>query len=405
MQRGFNYYFREGIKASLKTLYRNKCYFSFIVYSLAEFFGRLLIIFNLHFNLANVRQGYLIRKANSLGFSSSFRNVGHGLSFGTYLLTLCLEGLIFLAGIAALALLALALGAVGYVVGISAAYDGYYVILLFAAPAALILLLYIVVIALIFSPTAYVVANNKGISAGETLGACYRSMVNNGKTTLFLTYFVTSLIKTLYLGATGAGAYFVLTLLVPEELFFAALISWIFVALAGYLAFAPVLTLTNRVVREHLFEDIVLDPLTVARVNEKVNISMCNGRKLSSQNLADLFEYAEDPYRILKEIEKKSAELAAGTPPRGKEQGGLKSKDGESKEKPAIVKRAEPLKTVESRRTAVPPEPLKPVEPPKTNPTVTRAAPEPQIAAERGEAEAATSVAPSTPPQSPQATE
>ena len=64
--------------------------------------------------------------------------------------------------------------------------------------------------------------------------------------------------------------------------------------------------------KEHLFEDIVLDPAVAVRVNEKVNLSVCNGKSLksvTSQNLASLFEYTEDPYRILAETERKSGQL------------------------------------------------------------------------------------------------
>ena len=122
MHRGFKFYYREGLKSSGNTIYRNKCFFRYILYFLAEFFGRILIIFNPHFNIANMRQGYVARKSNQLNFSSSFRNVGRRVPLGTYILTLCLEALILLAGIAAAAIIAAALGALGYGISKIASY-------------------------------------------------------------------------------------------------------------------------------------------------------------------------------------------------------------------------------------------------------------------------------------------
>ena len=308
MYRGFNCYFREGLKSSAKTVYRNKCFFRYILYFFTEFLGRMIIIFNPHFNLADMRQGYVIRKANRLDFSSSFRR--SGASVWTYVLALCYEALILIAGVVALSLLAAVLGAVGYGVSKIAAYDNYEVlILMFAAPCALLAVLYVLITLLIFSPTAYIIAHNEKVSAGEAIGVCYRSMLCSGKSTVFFTYFITLLIKSLYLGIMGAGGYFILTLLIPQNYYTVTLIAWAILSLSGYVLFAPVLTLTNRVVKEHLFEDTVLDS-AAARVSEKVNLSACEGKKVKpetlSQNLACLFEYTEDPYRILGETEKKA---------------------------------------------------------------------------------------------------
>lgn len=311
MHRGFNYYYREGLQKSGKTLYRNKCFFRYLLYFLAEFFGRIFIIFNPHFNLAAMRQGYVIRRQNILSFSSSFREIKN---LGTYVLTLCFEGLIILAGIAASAVLAVVLGSIGYGVSVVASYENYELfILLFAAPAALVCVLYVLVSFIIFSPTAYIIANNEKVGAGEAIGACYRTMLTNGKMTVFLSYFISCVLKSVYLGAAGAGSYYIVTMLVPSQYSVITAVGLAIAFLAIYLTFAPVLTLANRVVKEHLFEDIVLDTVTAERVSEKVNVSVCNGKKLEAeavpQSLASLFDYTEDPYRILGEREKKAKYL------------------------------------------------------------------------------------------------
>ena len=337
MHRGFKNYYREGLKTSAKTVYRNKCFFRYILYFLAELLGRILIVFNPHFNIANMRQGYVIRKSNKLDFSSAFRNVGHRVPIWTYILTLCFEGLIFIAGIVAIALITAILGGIGYAVSRLASYEDYRLfIALFTAPAVPVTLIYVITALLIFSPTAYIIANNDGVSAGETIGACFRTMLTKGKMTVFLTYFVSGILKLLYLGAMGAGGYFLLRY-VPQNYYVLTLVALIIVTLAGYLTFAPILTLANRVVKEHLFEDIILDPATSARVNEKVNVSVCNGQKIQpelvSQNLASLFEYTEDPYRILETTERKSKMLDSEQPKAKKK--ALTKTEEVRKEKPA----------------------------------------------------------------------
>ena len=293
----------------------------------------------------------MIRKANKLDFSSSFRSLGHRASLGTYLLTLCLEGLILLAGIVAAAILAAILGCIGYGVSKIASYENYRLfILIFAAPSVIILWLYIIVSLLIFSPTAYIIVNNKGVSAGETIGACYRSMMNNGKMTIFLSYFISSLLRFLYFAAWAVGGYFLFTKLIPREYFLLTFIGLAVVSFVGYLTFAPILTLANRVVKEHMFEDIVLDPAVAARINEKVNIAVCNGKKVSaealSQNLASLFDYTEDPYRILEEEERKS-QLFDVNPPKKEKKKAAKHKE-ESVEAPKTEEAPQPLAEPES---------------------------------------------------------
>ena len=336
MHRGFLYYYREGLNSSKKTLYRNKCFFRYILYFLAEFFGRILIIFNSLFDIANVRQGYIIRKANKLNFASSFRSVGQRAPIGTYILTLCLEGLIIIAGVVATAILAVILGSIGYAISKIASYANYNLfIMIFAAPAGLILLLYVLVSILIFSPTAYIITNNVNISAGETIGTCYISMINNGKMTVFLSYFVSMLLRVLYWGGIAVAGYFVFTKLVPDKYFVISVIGSSILAFVGYLLFAPILTLTNRVVKEHLFEDIVLDPAVAVRINEKVNLSVCEGKAveiITDQSLSSLFEYTEDPYRILEVTERKSQRFEVEAPETVKKKDKKKSKVKDKKE-------------------------------------------------------------------------
>ena len=67
-----------------------------------------------------------------------------------------------------------------------------------------------------------------------------------------------------------------------------------------------------------------------------MNVSVCNGQKIKaelvSQNLASLFEYTEDPYRILETTERKSAMLVE--PPKANKKALTKTEEVR-REKPA----------------------------------------------------------------------
>ena len=292
-----------------------------------------------------MRQAYVVRKETQLNFASSFRSVGGRVSIWTYILTLCLEGLIVIAGIIVSVILAAILGALGYAVSRIAGYPapGPFIVM-FAAPAVVIMLLYILISVLIFSPTAYIMLNNEGISAGETIGACYRSMMNNGKSTVFLTYFVSNLLRGLYWTVVAVGGYFLIRF-IPNGYALWGLIGLGVISFAGYLTFAPILTLTNRVVKEHLFEDIVLDPTVAARINEKVNLSVCNGKVVDSQtvsqDLASLFEYTEDPYKILEATDRKARRLASNRLKAVKKRSADGSNANGAKRKKKVLKFAE----------------------------------------------------------------
>ena len=310
MNRGFKYYFDEALTASAKTIYKNKCFFRFILYSIAEFFGRLLIVFNLHFNLSAVRQGYVARKCNMLNFSSSFKDTGKRASVWTYLLTVCLQALIAFAGFVVICAAASAFGGIGYGISKLVNYEKYEIfVLLFTAPFVPLCAVYMLIAFLIFSPTAYIIANNAGISAGEAIASCFRTMLGKGKGAVFAVYFVSGLLRLLYFTAVGTGGYFLLTEVVPSNMFAFILVIWIIASLLLYLTFAPVLTLATRVFKERLFEDIVLDPVTAVRLNEKVNVKESCGKvltRVTAENMQTLFECAEDPCGILEKAEKKS---------------------------------------------------------------------------------------------------
>ena len=298
MNRGFGYYYREGISSSAKALFRNKNYFRYFAYYFMELIGRLALIFNPLFDLANVRQGKLVRKEKDVCVSQSFREIGRGRTGRTYFVTVCVEGLLFLAGLLMIASVTLVLASVGY--GISMLTDNLdplVFMIIFSVPGGVIALAYVGIMPLIFAPTPYIAANNPDIGVGDTLSACFNTMKANGKLTLFLNVLVTLAAKLGCLAFFGACGYLIWNSLRYEDVLVLALVGWNALALVVYAIVAPIFTLALRAANNRLFEDIVVDSVAVNRTTNGVNISFCKGQKIGFGNvgsaLAAMFERTE----------------------------------------------------------------------------------------------------------------
>ncbi len=321
MNRGFGYYYREGISSSAKALFRNKNYFRYFAYYFMELIGRLALIFNPLFDLANVRQGKLVRKEKDVCVSQSFREIGRGRTGRTYFVTVCVEGLLFLAGLLMIASVTLVLASVGY--GISMLTDNLdplVFMIIFSVPGGVIALAYVGIMPLIFAPTPYIAANNPDIGVGDTLSACFNTMKANGKLTLFLNVFVTLAAKLGCLAFFGACGYLIWNSLRYEDVLVLALVGWNALALVVYALVAPIFTLALRAANNRLFEDIVVDPVAASRTTNGVNISFCKGQKIGFGNvgsaLAAMFERTEPSSApISVPVPEKSADVSEFLPP------------------------------------------------------------------------------------------
>ena len=321
MNRGFGYYYREGISSSAKALFRNKNYFRYFAYYFMELIGRLALIFNTLFDLANVRQGKLVRKEKDVCVSQSFREIGRGRTGRTYFVTVCVEGLLFLAGLLMIASVTLVLASVGY--GISMLTDNLdplVFMIIFSVPGGVIALAYVGIMPLIFAPTPYIAANNPDIGVGDTLSACFNTMKANGKLTLFLNVLVTLAAKLGCLAFFGACGYLIWNSLRYEDVLVLALVGWNALALVVYAIVAPIFTLALRAANNRLFEDIVVDPVAVNRTTNGVNISFCKGQKIGFGNvgsaLAAMFERTEPSSApISVPVPEKSADVSEFLPP------------------------------------------------------------------------------------------
>lgn len=333
MNRGFNHYFREGVKSSAGALYHNKGLVKFLVYFFMETIGRCLLIFNPLFDLAGVKQGEFIWRQKRVEVSQSFKHAGNPHAVWTYVLTLCVEALMFLAGMVLIGVFTFLLALLGY--GISMLFEDPDTTLfmgIFSVPGGILMLVYCVIMPLIFAPTPYIVANNRGIGVGDTLSGCFNTMKSCGKWTLFLNSFIPALIQLLILWVIGTATYFLSGALIETSFYSLVMAIWYIVVIIGYVLVAPIFTLTARSANHHLFRDIVLDPVSADRFTKGINIKKCNGKLFTAEEaeegLVSLFdETASDPYEAQSAApapapeQKEQVNLADALEPLGKKAG------------------------------------------------------------------------------------
>jgi len=300
MNRGFRHYFREGMSASATALFKGKgrTHFRYLLYFFAELLGRMTLLLTPLFELAKVRQGRVLRTEKRYEPAQSFRRAGEPRPYWTLALCCLLEALIILGGILLIAVFTAMLFGIGYGVSMVVSTDAP-LSLYFAIPGGLAAVVFLVSALLIFAPTPYVIAANENIGVGDTLAVCYNTMKANGMGTLFLNVFLSVLLKLVYLGIFCGLTYFLYELLYGESYVLLVLVAVNAVGMIGYMVGAPVLTLGVRAANQHLFEDILVDPVAVSKASKGIRISQCRGQKIgdhaSGQALVAMFDDADAP--------------------------------------------------------------------------------------------------------------
>ncbi len=300
MNRGFRHYFREGMSASSQALFKSKGrnHFRYLLYFFAELLGRITLILTPLFDLAKVRQGRVLRTEKRYEPAQAFRRAGEPRSFWTLALCYLLEGLIILGGIILIGVFTAMLFGIGY--GLTfLVKNGDMLPIYFAIPGGIVAVIFVVAALLIFAPTPYIIAANENIGVGDTLAVCYNTMKASGMGVLFLNVFLTTLPKIVYLGIFGGLSYILYDRFFFEKYCVLMLVGVDIVAILGYMLFAPLLTLGMRAANQHLFEDILVDPVAVSKASKGIRISQCRGQmfgeQTSRQALVAMFDDADAP--------------------------------------------------------------------------------------------------------------
>lgn len=295
MNRGFAFYFKNAMKSSAATIWKNKGFLQVLTYFLAELVARATVIFGVIFALGDVTQAKLADENKRFSIPQSLKVATKIKPVWTYIMSVVAEFFIFLGGTLIIALITFALGLLGYAV-CGLIHAPYFVAALFAVPGVLVFAVYALIMLLIFSPTAYVIETNPNFGVHETIKSCFDTMKSSGKASVFLNYFVFGLLEYVILGFCGFGgaligflAYSFLPAYLPV-----LLAVWLIISLAVVLLVLPMFELARRIALKSLFEDIVVD---VNKHTNGINIRKCNGVKFKRsqirETLVDLFDETE----------------------------------------------------------------------------------------------------------------
>lgn len=292
MNRGFAFYFKNAIKSSFATVWKNKNILQVTAYFLAELAARLTLLFSALFDLADVRQGKIADESGRMDIPQTLRVSTKSKPVWTMVVSIIAEAFIFLGGALIIAAITAILALIGYAV-VFACNGPLYVIAIVCAPGGLLFLAYAVLFGLIFSPTPYIIETNPDIGVAETVKICLDTMKGRGKITAFLNFFIPTLAELIILGLCGAGAFLIHTF-VGGVAGVIVLAVWLIFSIALCVLTLPTIDLVKKIAQKSLFEDIVLDPVNAGKRTAGINIKMCEGVKFEPSavkgNLVALFD-------------------------------------------------------------------------------------------------------------------
>ena len=296
MNRGFAFYFKNAMKSSAATIWKNKNILQVLTYFLAELVARVTLIFSAIFDLANIRQAKIVQEKDKMDIPETLKVATKGKPVWTMVLSIIAEAFIFLGGTLIIAAVTGILLLVGFIVS-SLVHGPEYLMWLFCIPGGLVFLVYALVMALIFSPTPYIIETNPNLGVYETVKICFDTMKGRGKVTAFLNFFIPSLLEAIVAGIC-VGGFYLIEYLMTDPSVILVLAGWLIFSVILFLLTVPMFDLAKKIAQKSLFEDIVLDPVNANKRTAGINIKMCNGVKFEKSeirgNLVALFDETQD---------------------------------------------------------------------------------------------------------------
>ena len=299
MNQGFKTYFGEGVKASMRTMYKNKNILLVWLYTMLSMIGRLTIVFAPIFYLADIRHAKYVHADNRVHVVENFRVACRGKAIGAYYGAIFLKVMITIAALALIGIGTGFLALIGLLVSYAAPdFPQDYMLLIFSAPGGLVAFAFLVMVPVFFASTAYIIESNPGISAAETVAICIKTMRRGGKWTCFLNTFLPMLIAGAIAGI-GVGAMQLCNALLNGYMdrVIAQSILLIFTTVLILFTY-PICNMTRQVAQKSLFDDICLDPANAKKHPSGVNIQRCQGvlfePETIEENLSILFDETQE---------------------------------------------------------------------------------------------------------------
>ena len=259
MNRGFKFYFIEGIKKAVKTLCKRGNYLRFYIYSIMIFLLSIIGIFIPVAQLARVRLGRIIKEHEDFDLPKVFAPSDNPLTVWNTVMAMLLKALLFLGGLIIILLIA----GIFFIIQLSLQFLIYggmrntFIFILFMIPPALLLIAYLVMYPIYLAPVIFCIDAIDKAKASETIYKSYQAVRLSGKLQLALNAICYYGPMILYIALTAGLSAFLFIYGDNEMKSFALILAIIFVA--GFFVGSPILVLGCRVANTLLFEDIIID--------------------------------------------------------------------------------------------------------------------------------------------------
>ena len=294
MNRGFKFYFREGLKYSSKTLKEKGNFLRFFLFMMVTAFSVLCPLLLPAVSMAYFRLARQVKYEQNIEVCKLFKACDNPKNYWTVILVDLMKGLLYIAMIFILVLLvclsALLSG------GIALLLNGVREFILLAIPAVILLVAFILIYPYSTVPTAFIVDNNDGINPTKALFDSVHALNKTGKRT----YFATCLVE--YLITMGILAVGIIVPSLPYlfmQDFFGLGLTIILFLVSMYFVIKLVVkfNLAFMVARYSLFEDLTTDKYKAGQRVEGVAVKGIESMTVQ-EKLEALFEEDANVQRL-----------------------------------------------------------------------------------------------------------
>ena len=287
MNRGYKIYYKEAKRIAKKTLKKKGNIFKFYLRGLLSLIGKLTIIVSPICGLADVRAAKYAKDNNDIVVMKSFASGDDTKPYWSVILAGLYRGMIWLAGLILIALLALVVFVSSAALGNILNYNQQMLLIIVCMiPVGFILISYLIVFPLYARPMNYVI-DTLGGKATDAVGKSYNAMRYAGKRTLFKNDFMACL-KLIFVGII---IFVVMSILVSVSQTFIGkqAFGYAFLPLIILVAAKSVarILLARSITEILLFEDIVLDKYTNNKVLKGINVVKVKRIKKNVNNIQD----------------------------------------------------------------------------------------------------------------------
>ena len=273
MNKGFKFYYKDGLRKARKAFKKKKNLGKYYAYLLSSLIGRIvLFLFMPAFGLSDYRLARMVRDGENITLSKVYDVMDRPKNFWTCILAGLNTILIFLGGLLIILIPTGALGAIGYLIAYILANPNYQFLLpaAFMVPGALVTLVYLFIFPFYISPLIYIISNVDGVNSTDALKNSFKAM-KEGKGTLFglfFVHFIMLLLLTALIGGIGFGLVYYLPVMlynaniINDRLLFivrgAGAIVTVLLLFFVYFRILPVRLVGLRIARMGLYDDILV---------------------------------------------------------------------------------------------------------------------------------------------------